>query len=178
MMRSVELLVSLKIPDVTALTAANVLRRRMGYADSLKELKRADYYRLDLNCDTDAEAIALAEELAVKTNEFVNPNKHVFTVRLPSRGDDGAAASNGVHTAHVLVTDPTDGSAEGIVSALTGRLGYGGKVQGVLRGMLWTLKLACESDEQAQEMAKAVAITEARDRGLLMNPHFQECEVW
>ena len=174
-MRSVELLVTLKIPDVTALTVANALRRRMGYAETLKELRRADYYRLDMACETDDEALALARELAEKTNEFVNPNKHVFEVLLPSRG--GETASDGVYAAHVLVTDPTDGSAQGILSALQGRLGYGGKVQGVLKGTLWTLRLACESAEKAREIARDVAVTEARDKGLLMNPHFQECEV-
>ena len=175
-MRSVELLVTLKIPDVTALTAANVLRRRMGYAETLKELRRADYYRLDLACDSDADALALADELAVKTNEFVNPNKHVFTVRLPARGEE--QATDGVYAAHVLVTDPTDGSAAGILSALQGRLGYGDRIQGVLRGTLWTLRLACASADDARQSARDIAITEARDKGLLMNPHFQECEVW
>ena len=48
-MITVELVVRLKIPDVTALTAANAIRRRLGYADRLLELQRADYYRLELD---------------------------------------------------------------------------------------------------------------------------------
>ena len=43
-MQEIELLVTLKIPDVTALTAANTLRRRLGFAERLVGLSRADYY--------------------------------------------------------------------------------------------------------------------------------------
>ena len=59
-MQTVELLVSLKIPDVTALTAGLALRRRMGYDDVLKELRRSDYYSLDLQVDDPAAAQQLA----------------------------------------------------------------------------------------------------------------------
>ena len=48
-MQTLELLVSLKIPDVTALTAASSIRRRLGYNEVLNELRRSDYYSLDLN---------------------------------------------------------------------------------------------------------------------------------
>ena len=65
-MQTVSILVRLKIPDVTALTAANALRRSMGYSQ-LRELKRADYYRLELAVDSPDEAVALAKELAEKT---------------------------------------------------------------------------------------------------------------
>ena len=58
-MISGELAVSLKIPDVTALTAANAIRRRLGYADELVRLERADYYRLDLNVADRAPAESL-----------------------------------------------------------------------------------------------------------------------
>jgi hypothetical protein len=51
-------------------------------------------------------------------------------------------------------------------------------VQSLLKGTLWTLELVCESREQAVKMAEEIAVTRARDRGLLMNPHFQEVEVW
>jgi phosphoribosylformylglycinamidine (FGAM) synthase PurS component len=174
-MQSVELLVKLKIPDVTALTAGGALRRRMGYADTLRSLTRADYYRLEL-ASPDAEAAeALVTELADKTNLFVNPNKHVYEVLT---GDAPAATSrDGLHSVRVLVTDPADGSAEGALAALQGRLGYGESVRGLLKGVLWTLTIAADSLEQAREIAREIAVTRAREHGLLMNPHFQECVV-
>lgn len=172
-MKNVELLVRLKIPDVTALTAANALRRSMGYTQ-LRELGRADYYRLALNADTDDEAVALARELAEKTNLFVNPNKHVYEV-VTSR--EAAAPAQGQH-AQVLVTDPHDGSAEGMLSALQGRLGYADRVAGLTRGVLWTMVLDVPDAAGARRLAAEMAETKSLEKGLLVNPHFQEFEVW
>jgi len=174
-MQSVELLVKLKIPDVTALTAAGALRRRMGYEDALLSLTRADYYRLELGTEDAGEALSLARDLAEKTNVFVNPNKHVYELRAGSK--DIAAARDG-YRVQVLVTDPLDGSAEGALAALQGRLGYGGRVTGLVKGVLWTLDLACDSAEEARRIASDIAVTRSREQGLLMNPHFQECRVW
>lgn len=175
-MQPVELLVKLKIPDVTALTAANALRRRMGYEGVLTGLKRADYYRLETGDADLPAALALAAELAEQTNLFVNPNKHVYEARPGTR--EPAEARDGRCVTQVLVTDPDDGAAEGMLGALQGRLGYGGRVTGLLRGVLWTLELDCKSGEEARALAEEIAVTRTRGQGLLMNPHFQECEVW
>jgi phosphoribosylformylglycinamidine (FGAM) synthase PurS component len=174
-MTEVELLVRLKIPDVTALTAANSLRRRMGYADQLAALRRADYYRLGLNADPPENAVALAKELAERTNLFVNPNKHVFEVRLPD--ETHAVGRDGVYQVEVLVTDPNDGSAQGALAALRGRLGYGGKVTSLLRGVLWVLSLRACDLEHARRMAEDIAVTRRIDQGLLVNPHFQQFAI-
>lgn len=172
-MQTVRLLVRLKIPDVTALTAANALRRSMGYSQ-LKELKRADYYCLELNADTPEQAIALAQELAEKTNLFVNPNKHVYEV-WTSREEKAPAQGK---LAQVLVTDPNDGSAQGMLAALQGRLGYGDQVAGLTKGLLWTMALEVDCEEEARRLAGEMAETKSLDKGLLVNPHFQEFEVW
>ena len=172
-MQAVALLVRLKIPDVTALTAANALRRSLGYTQ-LKSLTRADYYQLSLNVDTPAAALALAQELAEKTNLFVNPNKHVFEVLTDPR----AVAGGEGQVARVLVTDPHEGSAEGMLAALQGRLGYGDQIAGITKGLLWTLTLDCADAAEAQALAAAMAETRSLEEGLLVNPHFQDFEVW
>ena len=175
---AVELLVRLKIPDVTALTASNALRRRMGYADLLAGLQRADYYRLTVAPPTAEEAHALVRELAERTNVFVNPNKDVFEVRMPrAAGKKKAPRTADGFAVEVLVTDPADGSAEGALAALHERLGYRGRVLGLLRGTLWTLTLRTSTAEEALRVARDIAVTERIDRGLLMNPHFQECSI-
>ncbi len=175
-MIAVELTVSLKIPDVTALTAANAIRRRLGYADVLTSLRRADYYRLDLEAGDRSQAEELARELAEETNLFVNPNKHVYEVRFPEdRGGDGA--TDGEYDVSVLVTNPDDATGAGILSALQGRLGYGGRVVGVETGVLWTMRLAADSAEQAREMAEDITVTRSQSKGILINPHFQDCEI-
>lgn len=172
-MESVELLVRLKIPDVTALTAANALRRSMGYSQ-LRELRRADYYRLDLRVATEAEAVALARELAEKTNLFVNPNKHVYEIVTTRE----AAAPTAGQAVQVLVTDPHDGSAEGMLAALQGRLGYGDRVAGLTKGLLWTMLLDVADEAEARRLATEMTETTSLEKGLLVNPHFQEFEVW
>ena len=177
-MVSVELMVSLKIPDVTALTAANALRRRMGYAEALKELKRADYYKLDLAVADSDDALELAKDLAEHTNVFVNPNKHVYELKVLEARGEQIASQNGAYAVNVLVTDPADGSGEGMLAALQGRLGYGDRVQSLLTGTLWTMALVAHDAQQARQMAEEIAVTTAQSEGLLVNPHYQEYEVW
>ncbi len=175
-MQTVELLVTLKTPDVTALTAGGTLRRRMGYAETLKALTRTDYYRLTLNVDDEAGALELATELAEHTNLFVNPNKHAYQVRIPGQ-DANPRQEDGLWAAEVLITDAEGASAPGMVDALQGRLGYGDAVAAVNKGILWTLKLDCQSADQAKRLAEEIVVTHSREQGLLMNPHFQAWEI-
>jgi len=175
-MISVELVVSLKIPDVTALTAGNAIRRRLGDEDVLSSLTRADYYRIDLDVDDREAAEALVSEMAEETNLFVNPNKHVYELRNPeSRGE--AANDDGEWLVNVLVTSPDDSSGEGIASALNGRLGYG-DVSAVETGVLWTMQIVADNEEAAREVAESITVTRSQSQGILMNPHFQEYELW
>ena len=134
---------------VTALTAANAIRRRLGYADTLAELRRADYYCLDLDVDDPDAALEMVRDMAERTNLFVNPNKHAFTVRLlDERGR--AVEDDGTHTVNVLVTDPADASPAGILKSLQEMAAYGDKVQSVRRGVLWTMRLVADSEERAR----------------------------
>ncbi|MBD3292249.1 MAG: hypothetical protein GF393_04955 [Armatimonadia bacterium] len=175
-MISVELVVGLKIPDVTALTAGNAIRRRLGYEGVLSALERADYYRIDVDVDDREAAEALVSEMAEETNLFVNPNKHVYELRNPEKRGANAG-QDGEWLVNVLVTSPDDSSGDGIASALNGRLGYG-KVSGVETGVLWTMQIVADSEEAAREVAESITVTRSQSQGILMNPHFQEYEVW
>ncbi len=176
-MVSVELMVTLKIPDVTALTAANAIRRRLGYAETLAELHRADYYCLELETAGADEALGLVRDMAEHTNLFVNPNKHAFHVRLlDDRGKP--VEGNGNKTVNVLVTDPADASPAGILSSLRGMAAYGDAVTAVRNGVLWTMRLTADSDERALEMTEDITVTRSQSQGVLLNPHFQKYEVW
>ncbi|MGI5820035.1 MAG: phosphoribosylformylglycinamidine synthase subunit PurS [Armatimonadota bacterium] len=175
-MTTVELVVGLKIPDVTALTAGNAIRRRLGYDDVLSSLSRADYYRIDLDVDDRDIAEKLVREMAEETNLFVNPNKHMYDVQFPEHR--GANANvDGEWLVNVLVTSPDDSSGEGIASALTGRLGYD-QVSGVETGVLWTMRIKAGSEAEAREVAESITVTRSQSQGILMNPHFQEYEMW
>lgn len=175
-MQKIELLVKLKIPDVTALTAAAALRRRMGYAQVLKELTRADYYTLHLQTDSQQSALALAEELAESTNLFVNPNKHTYELRIPEEKTE-SAPEDSVWPVEVLVTDAEGAAAPDIEQALQERLGYAEQVAGVEQGTLWIMKLAAPDLAAARQIAQEITVTRARDEGLLSNPHFQAWQI-
>lgn len=175
-MYDIELLVTLKIPDVTALTAANTIRRRLGYAERLTSLRRADYYRLEVEAESDQAALDLVRELALRTNHFVNPNKHSFTVR-PHEQRVSPPAQEGEFEVEVLTTDVDSDRSGDLEAALSSDRLAQGRVKAVHTGVLWTLRLRADSPSEALEMARDIAVTRARDRGLLANPHFQAVRI-
>lgn len=168
MSESVELLVALKIPDVTAVTARQALQRRMGYGQVLADLRRADWWRLELDVPGPAAALALGRELAEQTNCFVNPNKHVYEcvarVTPPPAGDGARAVC-------VLTGFRDEALAELTAQALRGRLGYGERIAGLEHGTLWTLTLNEPDAARARELAERMTLSDRRDSGLLANPH-------
>jgi phosphoribosylformylglycinamidine (FGAM) synthase PurS component len=174
-MYQVELLVSLKIPDVTALTAANTLRRRLGYEGILVKLSRADCYLFDLVAESQAQACQTVRHIAEHTNLFVNPNKHVFEIRpwqprstLPKRDD--------VYEVACLVRSLDYDPGSTLVDSLR-RMGYDA-VHALKTGTLWTLHLRVDSEAAARQIAEDIAVTQSRSRGLLVNPHYQTSEVF
>ncbi len=176
-MQIVELYVELKIPDVTALSAAGAFRRRLGYDDVLRELKRGDYYRISLDVDSEDEALDIVRDMAENTNTFVNPNKHSYSI-FAGHHNSVALEESSDSAVRVLVIDPVSGSGEGIMDALQGRLGYGDVIKQVVTGTLWTVVLDAEDASEAKEIAEEMAVTRSREKGLLMNPHYQDYEMW
>lgn len=175
-MHKVELLVTLKIPDVTALTASNTLRRRLGYGDVLTRLDRADYYLFDVEADSEDEACEVVRNLAERTTIFVNPNKHSFQVRphapsaeVPRRGD--------VYEVRCLVREVDYDPAPQILAQVA-RTELGKSIGGLQVGTLWTLHLRAPSADGARQLAHEIAVTRSRSKGLLVNPHYQVCEVF
>ncbi len=175
-MYAIELLVTLKIPDVTALTAANSIRRRLGYSERLTSLQRADYYRLELEAESEAAALDLVRELAQRTNHFVNPNKHAFTLR-PFDQRVSPPSRDGDYEVEVLTTDAESDRSADLEAALAGDRLAQGRVQAVHTGVLWNLRLRADSPQEAVAMARDIAVTRARDQGLLANPHFQAVQI-
>ncbi len=163
----IELVVSLKIPDVVAVTARQTLRRRLGH-DELVDLTRADWWRLSLNVADEAAALALGRELAEATNLFVNPNKHRYEVGLTTPLPE---PRDGVTAVAVLTGFRDDATASLAAQALHGRLGYGDRVAAVELGTLWVFQLAVDDTERARELAEAMTVTRSRTAGLLVNPH-------
>lgn len=167
MSQQVELTVSLKIPDVTAITARRALQGPMGYGDALAELTRADWWRLALDVDDEAAALALGRTLAEQTNVFVNPNKHVFKVAAHAVA---RPAKEGLTAVGILTGFHDEAKAALALRALQGRLGYP-QVQALELGTLWTFHLREADPAAARALAERMAVTADRHSGLLANPN-------
>ncbi len=173
----VELLVKLKIPDVTALTAANALRRRLGYADVLEDLKRADYYLFDVEADSEQQALELVREIAEHTNLFVNPNKHSFEVAMWEPPSEPAKVGENLYRVRCMVRDADIDRGAALLEDLR-KLGYGERVKALTAGTLWIMTIRAPDPQTARNIAEEITITRSRTRGLLANPHYQVCEIW
>ena len=73
-MSSIEMFVSLKVPDNVAITTFNALKR-MGY--KIKELKRADYYKFDVKGNVEN-----FKKQISNTDILVNSNKNKFSFSI------------------------------------------------------------------------------------------------
>ena len=176
-MQTVELTVELKTPDVIAQTAASALRGRMGYESALVSLSRADYFRLAIHADNPQQAVQVADTLARDTTLFLNPLKHRYQVQ-PGLHNSLISDDDGAGPVHVLVTDDGNEAGKTILKSLHDGQGVGEQVQSVVVGTLWALTLRGDSPEQARQMAEQMAVTRSRSEGLLLNPHYQDSEVW
>ncbi len=148
-MTIIKLFVGLKIPDTTAITAAQTLQR-LSY-DSLQKLTREDYYEFT--------AAGKHEEYKKKlpaVDILVNANKHYYS--LEDKKEE--------HEVHVLVTD-SDDAHEDLLSTLKHRLGFK-HLESMKKGVLWKLHIEGGNPEET-----AKKITEE----LLYNKHYQSYEI-
>src|SRR3989338_10088068 len=86
-MATVEMFVSLKVPDNVAITAFNALKR-MGY-DKLKSLERSDYYRFDIKDNSED-----FKEKISNVDILVNANKHKYNFELNNKKTNNKKIKN------------------------------------------------------------------------------------
>ena len=166
-MVSIEMFVSLKVPDNVAITAFNTLKR-MGYG-KLKSLERSDYYKFDIKDDAEdfKEKISNADIL-------VNANKHKCSFELDNEktnnkknNNDFKNQKNEKHKKiNVLVQDLDNGSS--LSSTLRERLGFN-DIEKLEKGILWTMHF----DKKAN--AKKISMDIAKN--LLMNENYQKYKI-
>ncbi|RMF06031.1 hypothetical protein D6764_03325 [Candidatus Woesearchaeota archaeon] len=146
----VELFVRLIIPDTTAITALNTLKK-LGFP--LTKLSREDYYQFVLDANADAEAFA---DRIKKVDVLVNANKHRAETTINSHKEKEDFG--------ILVMNSDDDCA-GILKTLKERLGFA-EIKSMKRGTYWTFEAEPGADREklAHDIAKA----------LLYNPHYQE----
>jgi hypothetical protein len=149
------LLVEPKIADNEAYSAWEALGR-LGFRGRLLAVRRAWVWEIHVT-DPVQDSDVLRERLA-RCDVLANPNKHSVTFAEVPRLAAGEVA--------VAVKDRDDGVAEEVCSILHNRLGFS-DLERVERVHMWILKFK----DDAVEAAGAAA------RALLVNPHFQECEI-
>ncbi|HJN57111.1 MAG: hypothetical protein QF436_02440 [Candidatus Woesearchaeota archaeon] len=154
-MTAVELIVGLKVPDNTAITAFNTLQN-IGYKQ-LKKLEKCDYYKFHITEDADK-----FRERISKTDILINANKHKFSFSIGNNQDTG----ENYKKVNILVQELDN--PEALLTTLRERLGFN-EITKLEKGILWALSFDKNAD--AKNTAKDIA------KNLLMNENYQKFKV-
>ena len=84
---------------------------------------------------------------------------------------------NSAYEVNVLVFNIDEDPGQELLAALR-QMGRGEKVHSLRAGTLWTLLLKASSPQEALRIAEEIAVTRSRSKGLLVNPHYQDYEIW
>jgi len=147
-MTEAELFVGLKIPDTTAITALDTIKK-VGYA--IKQLKRTVYYKFIVKGDKEK-----FEKKIGKIDVLVNTNKNKYSINLEK--ERGAV--------YILVQD-IDDRCENLLVVLRERLGIT-EIKSMERGVLWTLFI---DSNQKEKIIKKIG------NYLLHNENYQKMKV-
>ncbi len=150
MPKTVEMIVSLKVPDTTAITALQTLRR-IGF-DKVENIDRSDYYKFYIEGDSRK----FQQEIS-KVDILVNANKHSCAFSIEKD-----------NSVKILVKNIND-DGSGILSTLNKRLGFR-NIKKMEKGILWTLSINAD-EKQALQIADKAA------KELLVNEHYQEYTI-
>ena len=144
------MVVSLKVPDTTAITALQTLHK-IGFK-KITDVKRGDYYKFSVEGDEEK----FMDNIS-KADIIVNANKHSFDFSISKNS-----------TIKVLVKNIND-NGSGLLSTLKNRLGFA-NIKKIEKGVLWSLAVDAEEKD-----ARKIAEKAAKD--LLVNEHYQEYKI-
>lgn len=145
--KTIEMVVTLKVPDTTAITALQTLQK-LGFR-KIRDLKRSFYYKFAVDGDVNQ-----FRDKISKVDILVNANKHSFGFEIK---DDGFTK--------VMVKN-TDDDGSGLLSTLKNRLGFK-NIKKVENAVIYGLQIDADEKE-----ARRIAEKAAKD--LLVNKHYQE----
>ena len=147
MPKTIEMTVSLKVPDTTAITALQTLQK-LGFS-RITDLKRYFYYKFSVDGDESQFKGKIS-----KVDILVNANKHSYNFGI----------KNG-NMVKIMVTN-TDDDGSGLLSTLRSRLGFK-NIKKVESAVIYGLQIDADEKEALKIAGKA-----AKD--LLVNEHYQE----
>jgi len=153
-MTTIEMIVSLKVPDNVAITAFNTIKRMEN--KQLKQLERSDYYKFDVKGNVDD-----FKEKISNVDILVNSNKHKYNFDLNNN-----KKNKNYKITNVLVQDLDNGS--GLLSTLKERLGLN-NIKKLEKGVLWTMYF----DKKVNAKKTAIEIA----KSLLMNENYQKYRI-
>ena len=148
MPKTIEMFVSLKVPDTTAITALQTLQK-LGFKN-IKDVKKSDYYKFTIEGD-----LAKFKDKISKVDIIVNANKHFCEFKM--KDDDSIK---------ILVKNTDDDSA-GLILTLKNRLGIK-EAKSIEKGTLWKLFVEGKNPKETAEKAA---------KELLVNENYQEYKV-
>ena len=148
--KTVEMVVSLKMPDTTAITALQTLQK-LGF-NKIKDVKRYFYYKFSVDGNLEDFKNKIS-----KVDTLVNANKHSFDFEIKKD-----------NYVKVLVKN-TDDDGSGILSTLKDRLGFN-NIKKVESAVMWGLLI--EGNEK-----EAGKIAEKAAKDLLANENYQEFTI-
>ncbi len=149
MSQAVEMVVSLKVPDTTAITTFQTLQK-LGFK-KIKDVSKSDYYRFSIEGDLEE-----FKEKICKVDILVNANKHSYDFSIKKHG------------VNILVRNIND-DGNHILSTLKNRLGLK-DVKKIERSTLWSLSINADEKESMKIADKAA-------KELLVNEHYQEYTI-
>ena len=150
MTKTAEMIVSLKVPDTTAITALQTLQK-IGF-NKIKSLGRAVYYKFSFEGDEDKFKSQIS-----KVDILVNANKNSCSFSIGTGND-----------VKILVKNINDGGS-GILSTLKNRLGFK-NISKAEKATLWSMGI-----DAAESEARKIAEKAAKE--LLSNEHYQEYKI-
>ncbi len=176
-----DLRVDLKAGDLVLRTAGMALEETLAWKGVLLGLRRSELWRFDGEGEGFREAV---EKEVARTSVFVNTTKH------SAEFSDGELLGEGEELDPAEALEPTrvegdrrwrmrlfiteeGGDKVALRKRVEPRLA-GTKLKGLKGGVLWEITLAAADESMARGALTGLAISRNRERGLLLNPHFQE----
>ena len=145
--KTVVMIVSLKVPDTTAITALQTLQK-IGF-NKIKDIKRADYYNFSIEGGTEKFKNQIS-----KVDILVNANKHSYEFSIKKDKNIKILVKN------------IDDDGISLLSTLKNRLGFK-NIKKIEKATLWSL--AIDADEKESKK-----IVENAAKELLVNENYQE----
>ncbi len=175
-----DLRVDLKTGDLVRQTARMALDETLGWQGILIELSRSDLWRFSGEGEAFRERV---EKEVARTSVFVNTTKHHAEFSEGDWGDGeeldpsvalGPSRVSGERSWRLQLFVTEEGGEHGALRRrVQPRLG-GANLESLQGGVLWDITLKAEDEAMARGALIGLALSRSRERGLLLNPHFQE----